>query len=205
MTLSAYLPQDRRRALARGESLPDHSSGAVLFADISGFTPFAKALRLSYGARRGAEALSRTLDVVYAALIGEVERYGGSVTGFAGDAIFCWFSGGETMDDRRRTTDDGLSSALYGRRAIACAVALQAAMEKLRATPQPDGATLALSLKAAVVVGDGRRFVVGDHDHYRLDILAGQITARAAAAEQLARPGEIVVDEAVPRAPLPMD
>jgi hypothetical protein len=80
------------------------------------------------------------------------------------------------MDDGRRTTDDGRRRT---NGELACAVALQAAMERLRAAPLADGTTLDLSLKAAVVVGDGRRFVVGDHDHYRLDILAGRITSPA--------------------------
>jgi class 3 adenylate cyclase len=50
--LSAYLPQDRRRALARGESLPDRTTGTALFADISGFTPSPNdcATRLAPGA-----------------------------------------------------------------------------------------------------------------------------------------------------------
>jgi adenylate cyclase len=51
--LATYLPQDRRRAMARGENLPDRAHGSVLFADISGFTPFTEALRHAYGARRG--------------------------------------------------------------------------------------------------------------------------------------------------------
>jgi hypothetical protein len=33
--LRTYLPQDRLRALARGETLPDRTSGAAIFADIS--------------------------------------------------------------------------------------------------------------------------------------------------------------------------
>ncbi len=37
--LAVYLPIDRRRALARGATLPDRTRGAALFADISGFTP----------------------------------------------------------------------------------------------------------------------------------------------------------------------
>jgi class 3 adenylate cyclase len=37
--LAAYLPEDRRYALAQGHELADRSQGAVLFADISGFTP----------------------------------------------------------------------------------------------------------------------------------------------------------------------
>ena len=38
-SLAAYLPQDRRQALAQGADLPEHTHGAALFADISGFTP----------------------------------------------------------------------------------------------------------------------------------------------------------------------
>ena len=93
MTLPTYLAQDRFRALARGKTLPNRTTGAALFADIAGFTPLTAALRDSLGPRRGAEELSRHLDAVYTALIAEVERYGGSVIGFAGDAITCWFDG----------------------------------------------------------------------------------------------------------------
>ena len=38
MALHTYLPQDRLRALAKGEALPDRANGTALFADISGFT-----------------------------------------------------------------------------------------------------------------------------------------------------------------------
>ena len=34
----AYIPGDRRRALARGEELPRLTHGAAVFVDISGFT-----------------------------------------------------------------------------------------------------------------------------------------------------------------------
>jgi len=53
MTLHIYLPQDRLRALARSESLPDRTCGAALFADISGFTALTQGLRESLGPRRG--------------------------------------------------------------------------------------------------------------------------------------------------------
>ena len=79
--LHTYLPQDRLRALARGETLPDRTTGAALFADISGFTLLTEALRDSLGPRRGAEDLTRHLDTVYTALITQVEQYGGSVIG----------------------------------------------------------------------------------------------------------------------------
>lgn len=35
----AYIPSDRRRALAAGVEMPNRVEGAAIFADISGFTP----------------------------------------------------------------------------------------------------------------------------------------------------------------------
>ena len=93
-SFAAYLPQDRRQALARGEDLPTRAHGAALFADIAGFTPLTEALDRSLGARRGVEEMTRQINHVYDALIGAVERYGGSVIGFAGDSITCWFADG---------------------------------------------------------------------------------------------------------------
>lgn len=173
--LFAYLPQNRLRALARGEALPDRALGSALFADISGFTPLTEALREALGPRRGAEALSQHLEAVYAVLIAQVEKYGGSVLGFAGDAITCWFDAAELPN-----------SAAPACQAVACALALQAAMQHF---PQ-------LGLKVAVTTGLARRFVVGDPTLQLLDVLAGETLARLAAAEQLAQRGEVVVDKA---------
>src|SRR5437868_11527159 len=89
----AYIPMDRRHALATNRSLPDRTSGAALFADISGFTPLAEALTRTLGSRRGSEELTVHLNSVYQAIIQEVDRYRGSVIAFAGDAITCWFEG----------------------------------------------------------------------------------------------------------------
>jgi MFS family permease len=90
-TFTAYLPQDRRLALSRGVTLPERAEGAALFADISGFTPLTEALTRALGPRRGVEELTAQIDRVYDALIAEVDRFGGSVVSFAGDAIMCWF------------------------------------------------------------------------------------------------------------------
>ena len=48
-SLVAYIPTDRRHALARGSDLPDLTTGAALFADISGFTPLTEALVQALG------------------------------------------------------------------------------------------------------------------------------------------------------------
>jgi adenylate cyclase len=210
-TLAAYLPQDRRQALARGEDLPKRTAGAALFADISGFTPLTEALASQLGPRRGAEALTLHLDRVYNALIAEVERCGGSVIGFAGDSITCWFdesvvsrpwpvaaaSPSEILDNGQRTTDDGQATAL---RAVACALALQQAMRPFAAIALPNGTITTLALKVAVAAGPARRFVVGDPNIQLIDALAGATISRTASAEHLARPGEILLDMATTEA-----
>src|SRR6476469_6394629 len=61
-SLYAYIPTDRRYALARGSDLPDRTTGAALFADISGFTPLTEALVQALGPQRGAEELTCWLD-----------------------------------------------------------------------------------------------------------------------------------------------
>ncbi|MBI3166891.1 MAG: hypothetical protein HYZ22_00325 [Chloroflexi bacterium] len=71
--------------------MSDRTHGSVLFADISGFTRLTESLRNSLGTRLGAEELTKHLNAVDTALITEVEKHGGSVLGFAGDAITCWF------------------------------------------------------------------------------------------------------------------
>lgn len=179
--LGPYLPQDRLRALLRGETLPDRTSGAALFADISGFTPLTEALRESLGARLGAEALTKHLAAVYTVLIAEIERYNGSVLGFAGDAITCWF-------------DDTHGPATP--RAVTCAFALQTAMRAFAAVSLPNGTTTALSLKVALATGPARRFVVGDPSLHYLDALVGATVERMARGEHLAQKNEILVDEA---------
>ncbi len=181
--MSDYIPIDRRDAMSRNLSLPEHSDGATLFADISGFTPLTEALAQSLGARRGAEELTRQLNFVYDTLIAEVDRFGGSVIGFAGDAITCWFA---------EPTSAGHPSASL--RSVACALAMQHGMEAFAAVPLPDGQHVALAMKAAVTTGSARRFLVGDPSIQTIDVLAGNTVARMATAEHLANKGDTIVD-----------
>jgi class 3 adenylate cyclase/tetratricopeptide (TPR) repeat protein len=170
---------DRRRALAREEPLPDRAHGAVLFADISGFTPLTAALFEELGPQRGAEELIRQLNQVYGALIAELHRCGGSVIGFSGDAITCWLDG-----DRYP-------------QAVACALAMQGTMAQFAALDTPAGTTISLGVKVAVVTGPVRRFLVGDPQIQRLEALGGSTLDRMAAAEKQAGRGEVIVDAEV--------
>ena len=115
----AYIPGDRRRALARGEVLPLLAHGSAVFVDISGFTPLTEALARELGARRGAEELTATLDRIFAALLEPLHVWGGSVVYFSGDAVTAWIDG-----------DDGV-------RATACGLAMQEVMAQVGTIAAP--------------------------------------------------------------------
>jgi class 3 adenylate cyclase/tetratricopeptide (TPR) repeat protein len=154
--------------------------GSSLFADISGFTPLTEQLARTLGPLRGAEEVTRYLRQIYDALIAEVHRFGGSVIGFSGDAITCWFDGDP------------------GRRAVAAALEMQRAMAPFTTVELPGGGSSGLAVKVAVAAGPVRRFVVGDPDIRRIDVLAGSTLMRLAALEGLSERGEVVVDPAIP-------
>jgi class 3 adenylate cyclase/tetratricopeptide (TPR) repeat protein len=175
--LDAYIPADRRRALVTGAGLRERTTGTALFADISGFTPLTEALTAAHGPRRGAELLTRTLDTMFGALVDQVERAGGAVVSFGGDAVTVWLDG-----------DDG-------GRAVACAFAMQQAMDRV-GTVDVAGTPQRLRLKVAVAAGAARRFVVGDPTLQRIDVLAGSLLDDVAAAEGQAQPGEVVATPA---------
>lgn len=183
-SLSAYLPADRRYALAGRGPLLDYGQGAALFADISGFTRLTALLAQELGPQRGAEEITRQLDRIYTALITQVHAYAGSVISFSGDAITCWF-GDEPPGAEGR--DDG------PRRATACALAIQMAMAGFETTRTPAGTAVSVGVKVAVAAGTTRRFLVGQPQVQRFDVLAGPLVDRTAAAEQLLAPGEIAV------------
>jgi class 3 adenylate cyclase/tetratricopeptide (TPR) repeat protein len=174
----AYIPGDRRRALGTGRGMPVQVLGAGLFADISGFTPLTEALSEELGSHRASEVLTGHLNRVFHAVIAELDRYGGEVIYFAGDAITCWLDG-----------DDGL-------RAIASGLAMRDAVARVGEIRTPRGAIHRLELKVSIAVGPAQRFVVGDPEIQLIDVLAGRIVDRLAAAEHLAEKGEVVIDEA---------
>ncbi|MFN8472310.1 MAG: tetratricopeptide repeat protein [Anaerolineae bacterium] len=158
--------------------MPTRTYGAALFADISGFTPLTEALARSLGPQRGSEELTRTLDLVYDALIIEIHHYGGTVISFSGDAITCWFDG----DDASRATT--------------CALAMQKRMKQFAVIELPNEQTAHLAMKVAVARGSVQRFVVGDPDILLLDVMAGVTLDRLAAAEHHAMRGEVILDHA---------
>jgi class 3 adenylate cyclase/tetratricopeptide (TPR) repeat protein len=174
---SAYIAGDRRRALAAGTTLRSRVHGSALFADISGFTPLTEALAQELGSQRASEVLTGHLNRVFHAVIAELDRYGGEVIYFSGDAITCW------LDE-----DDGSRAAASG-------LAMLAAIEREGRVTTPGGQEFQLALKVAAAVGPASRFVVGDPDIQYMDVLAGGLVDLMAEAEHLAEEGEVVLHE----------
>ncbi len=170
-----YIAGDRRRALAAGTVLADRVQGSGLFADISGFTPLTETLARELGPQRGAEELAANLNRMFQALISDLDRFGGHVIYFSGDAITCWLDG-----------DDGT-------RGVAAALAIQETMASAGRVVTPAGTEIILAIKVAIAVGPARRFVVGDPDIQLIDVLGGTIVDALAEAEQLAERGEILL------------
>ena len=175
--LAAYIPMDRRQALSAGENLPLRLHGAGLFADISGFTPLTEALTKEFGPLRGAEELTIYLNLVYDSLIDILHRYGGSVIGFSGDAITCWFN------------EDN------GQRAVSCGLAMQEEMVKQSSITISHDTTVSLTIKVAISTGTVQRFVVGDPDIRFIDVISGRVLDNLAATEHMAEKEEVLLDE----------
>jgi class 3 adenylate cyclase/Tfp pilus assembly protein PilF len=184
MLLAAYLPIDRYIALCQNLELPESTTGTVLFADISGFTPLTEILTLEMGPRLGGEELTRHLNQIYETLINQVSRYHGSVINFSGDAITCWFDG--TQDPRKAA-----------HQAVTAAMLMQTEIQKLAQIVTPKGQSLSLALKVTVASGLVRRFVVGDPRFIKLDVLAGATLDHLSSANSLVQKNEVVVTSEV--------
>ena len=139
--LASYVPvvvQNRMFELGGGlqQARLDTLRGALLFADISGFTALTE--RLAARGPAGIELLVRRLNGYFGSLIDVILAYGGDVLKFAGDALVVVFTEVEGREH----------NAVL--RAAACSLAIQKAVAADRESE--DG--LVLSLKIAVAVGE---------------------------------------------------
>src|SRR5215472_9961305 len=114
-TIASYLPAlVVRRLVADPTPIPlpacEEQPAAVLFTDISGFTPLTE--RLAARGAAGAEQLTGLLNTYFGRLIDIVTAHGGDVVKFAGDALLAvWQS--DTSDQetgRQGDRETGTSS-----------------------------------------------------------------------------------------------
>ena len=180
--IAAYLPDLILRRLAADprpltsphvEAFP----AAVLFADISGFTPLAE--RLAHDGPAGAEALGAILNRCFEPLIDRVHAYGGDVLKLAGDAVLAAWRfevGGE-----RHSAESAVLAA------AACGLAIQETVDL------PSSSDVHLALRLGIAVGHVVTMHVGGiYGRWEL-LVAGRALMDVAGAEERAQPGEVMI------------
>jgi class 3 adenylate cyclase/tetratricopeptide (TPR) repeat protein len=174
-TLDVFIPEDRRHALAQGITLPTRTHGAVMFADISGFTRLTGIYSNELGSQRGAEALTQLFDSIYTELENAIHSFRGSVIVISGDGITCWFD----QDD--------------GRRGIACAFAMQKVMAKYETISVLGKQTIHLGIKIALSVGGAQRLLVGDPAIQFLEALVGRGVDQVVSVHDSLERGDVAI------------
>ncbi len=171
-------PEPHRRPRAAPDPEPglDRRVVTVLVADLVGYSKLVAAC--------DPEDVRRAMDDLFARLAACVERFGGSVEKFIGDAVFAVFGVPAVHDD------DGL-------RAVLCARAMRdAARAGRQDEPGPSPGPAArhgLELRIGLATGEvvaGERALGGRRD-WAVTGLSAAVAARIA---ELAGPGEILLD-----------
>jgi len=189
-TLTSYIPTLVARRLAAdpappanpiAESLP----AAVLFADISGFTPLTE--RLAERGPASIESFTDLLNDYFCQLIDLINAHGGDVVKFAGDALLAlWPARAGLLPGIEE--DLGIAT----RRAAQCALTVQ---QQLKDYQTADG--IHLSLRLAVGTGQIQALHLGGVFKRWEFVVTGKPLTQMKIAERCARPGQVVVSPEV--------
>ena len=148
-------------------------AAAVLFADISGFTALTE--RLARTGPGGVEELTELLNGCFGQLVRLVVDHGGDVVKFAGDALLALWPADEDLP--------GVTA-----RAASCGLAMQ---QVLRASELAAG--MRLSVRVGVGAGQVSDAHLGGVRGRWEFVVGGSAVAQACSAEQLGRPGDVVL------------
>ncbi|MDH3675570.1 MAG: AAA family ATPase, partial [Anaerolineae bacterium] len=184
-TIAAYVPQSLTRAVLSDPSpapptkpQTKRMQAAVLFADVSGFTPLTEAL--GQKGSEGPEELTRILNTYFSWMIAFVEGEGGEVVKFGGDALTVVFLADE----------EPLGVAT--RRALQAAETMRGAMEEFRIVESSVG-LVALKMKFGIGAGEVLTTQVGGLFNRWEYTIAGDALRQATQAENRAEQGDIVL------------
>ena len=180
-TLTGYVPsliaqQVAIDATPLSEAKEDRFYAAVLFADISGFTPLTEDMVNS--GPNGVEDLSRILNNYFGQLVDTVTAYGGDVVKFAGDSLLALWP-----------TVEQANLAQAAMQAAQTAMALHVQMMGFRAGEKRLRLLLKVSLSAGEVISG---HLGGRHGRWEF-IINGVPLTEVSIAEKYAQPGQIVV------------
>ncbi len=154
------------------------ATGTLAFVDISGFTKLTE--RLASKGKIGAEEMSDTLDVTFAALLAVAYDYGAWLVKWGGDAVLLLFEG---EDDAARAC----TAAHQMRRTLRQVGHLQTSVGKID-----------LRMSIGLHTGVFDFFLVGSV--HRELVICGQAATEAVSMETVAEAGEIVMSSKTARA-----
>lgn len=178
-TLQSYVPQMLLRRWQQDPGVFERPfearfEGAVLFADISGFTMLAEQLTAEGAA--GTEELIQILNACFSELIELVHAHGGDVVKFAGDALLALWP----------EASDGAPREAAALRAAACGLAMQEAL-----CDRPMGPAARLSLRIGMGVGEIVLVHGGGHDGRWEFYVAGEPLVQISRLQRQTAPGEL--------------
>lgn len=180
-SLASYLPAlTVRRYLADAAPLSsptrERCVGAVLFADISGFTALTE--RLSHQGPAGLEELTEILNTYFGRFIDLIYAHGGDVLKFAGDALLAFWP--------QEGSGEDLSTLIH--RALQCGLALQGLQGDVRLRK-----VAPLTLKVAVGAGELLISDLGGARNRRELLVAGPSIEEIGVVAPDVEPGEVAL------------
>jgi class 3 adenylate cyclase/tetratricopeptide (TPR) repeat protein len=176
--LSTYLPRYLVELITEdptpGQVSGNFRHGAVMFADVSGFTAMSE--KLSALGKEGAEEITSVLDQYFDAMLEIGDYFGGDLLKFGGDALLIFFEG-----------DDGPHHAL------ATASLMQESMDQFAQVKTSQGV---YPLRMSIGIASGSVFLasLGSPGNMYYAVM-GHTLASMAQAEARASAGQIVVDQ----------
>ncbi len=162
---SVFFPKQDTELIGNGQTV---FSGALLLADISGFTEITDTLAKL--GKEGTEELSSLLNKCFDAMLEVIFHNSGSVITFSGDSILARFDSGE-----------------HGSR---CAKELLERIQLFRRVIIFDK-RYSISIKVVLGMGSWNEYLVGDRERAHL-MLSGNLIREIALREESAEPGEIL-------------
>src|SRR5262245_17545976 len=185
LLLAPFVPALVRRRIALDpthvlQPTSESSKGALLLADLSGFSSLAEAF--ARRGPRGAEDLNEVLNFFCGHLVDLVDVHGGEVLDFAGDAALAFWP---------VRTEDG-DESYAARRASQCALAVQ---QLFRTVDAPHA--VSLNLRCGVGAGQIRSASVGGVAGHWALLVTGEPLMQAVNAISVASAGDIAVSSAV--------
>ncbi|MCK4975468.1 MAG: adenylate/guanylate cyclase domain-containing protein, partial [Anaerolineales bacterium] len=178
--LSTYLPRYLVGSINQdpqpGKVSGGFKYGAVLFADVSGFTAISE--KLSVLGKEGAEEVTGIVNDYFTAMLDINDSYGGDLLKFGGDALLIFFEGD-----------------LGSNRALATGTAMQKAMHRFTRVKTSQG-VFPLRMKIGMACGPIFLASLGTPESMDHAVM-GSTLSNMAGAEHHASAGEIVVDDAV--------